>query len=276
MKVHKSRSFPLVLGMMTAALFTVNSALSDEVTIPTNSDVWDLELGAVGGFSPDYEGSDDYELMGLPYVHAAWKDTIVLTTRDGGPGLYLQHEIWDDFSVRGGVRYEFGRDENDNDNDALEGLGDLDVGAVAVGALAYEYGPVEFSAELASDLTGDREGTRATLAADYRMMVLENKGRFSFGPSITWADDNYMENTFGISGAQAAASRNNYAVYNAESGIKDVGLNASFSYALTENVSVLATGGYSRLLGDAADSPIVDDEGSANQFSSMLGLVYRW
>ncbi|WP_085905519.1 MipA/OmpV family protein [Kiloniella majae] len=273
MKVYKLRSFPLVLGAITAAFFYINSPHAEDVKVPSDSDVWDLELGAIGGFSPDYEGSDDYEVMGLPYVHAAWNDTVILTMRDG-PGIYLQHEIWDDFSAKAGIRYEFGRDENDND--ALEGLGDLDVGAVAVGALAYEYGPFEFSAELVSDLTGDREGTKATFVADYRVMVLENKGRFSFGPSITWADDNYMENTFGINATQAAASRNNYAIYDAEGGIKDVGLNASFSYALTENISLLATGGYSRLLGDAADSPIVDDEGSANQFNSMLGLIYRW
>ena len=33
---------------------------------------------------------------------------------------------------------------------------------------------------------------------------------------------------------------------------------------------------YGRLLGDAADSPLVDREGSANQVSGVLGVSYSW
>lgn len=261
--------------LLTAAMtLNANHGFAEENNPNENKGDWDFELGAVGGVTPEYEGSDSYEPLAAPYFHLSWKDTVVATTRGGGPGLYLQKNWFDDFSTKLGVRYEGGRDQDDSD--ALEGLGDLDVGAVAVGGIAYEWGPVEFSAELAHDLTGDRDGTTATLGAEYSAMAFENRGRFAIGPTVTWADEEYMDNSFGISNAQAASSRNNYSPFDAESGIKDVGLNASFSYAVTEHVSVLVSGEYARLLGDAADSPLVDDEGNANQFQGLLGLIYRW
>jgi outer membrane protein len=33
---------------------------------------------------------------------------------------------------------------------------------------------------------------------------------------------------------------------------------------------------YSRLLGDAADSPIVDNRGSEDQFFAGIGIAYAW
>ena len=47
-------------------------------------------------------------------------------------------------------------------------------------------------------------------------------------------------------------------------------------YPMTDRVSIVALTTYSRLLGDAADSPLVSSEGSADQLSAMLGLSYRW
>ena len=93
---------------------------------------------------------------------------------------------------------------------------------------------------------------------------------------LTWADNEYMNNTFGITAAQAARSRSGLARYDAGSGLKDVGVDLGIGYMLTDSIHVTGQVGYSRLLGDAADSPLVTGEGSADQFSAMLGLAYRW
>jgi MipA family protein len=42
---------------------------------------------------------------------------------------------------------------------------------------------------------------------------------------------------------------------------------------LDERWTAKATVGYSRLIGDAADSPIVESE---NQFTGLLGLSYKF
>ncbi|WP_225769247.1 MipA/OmpV family protein [Inquilinus sp. Marseille-Q2685] len=230
---------------------------------------WSFTLGAGAMYASDYEGSDDYTVMPLPFVEVSWQDRIRLS----GLGIFATPFMTDGLRFDLGVKYEFGRYEDDND--ALKGLGDLEVGAVAVVRFGYEAGAVNLGLEIARDLTGDRNGLTATAEAEYAIQLLDDV-RLSMTPHLTWADDEYMSNTFGITAAQAARSARGLASYDAGSGLKDVGINLGVGYALTDSIQVMGQVGYSRLLGDAADSPLVTDEGSADQFSAMLGLAYRW
>ena len=82
--------------------------------------------------------------------------------------------------------------------------------------------------------------------------------------------DDYMESFFGIDEKQSINS--GYKKYNAESGIKDVNITVSAGYKITSRWRIGATVGYKRLVGDAADSPIVDDK---NQMFAGFGLSYH-
>jgi outer membrane scaffolding protein for murein synthesis (MipA/OmpV family) len=234
---------------------------------------WSLTLGAGALYQPDYAGSDDYEVSPVPLVELSWQDRLRLTTL-GGPAILVTPLATEDLRLDLGIRYEFGRDEDDND--ALKGLGDLEGGAVAVARLGYEVGPIDLALEVARDLSGDRDGLAATAEAEYATRLLDGRARLTVTPHLTWADDEYMGNTFGITAAQAARSARRFSSYDAESGLKDAGVAVGIGYNLTDSIHVLGQIDYSRLLGDAADSPLVDREGSADQFSALLGLSYRW
>lgn len=259
----------LISGFICAAM-PVGSVRADDP--PPESD-WTFITGGGAMYAPDYEGSDDYAVMPVPFVELSWRDRIRLTTEGGGPGILATPFLSDGLRFDLGVRYEFGRYEDDND--ALKGLGDLEVGAVAVFRFGYEAGPVNFGLEIARDLTGDRNGLAATAKAEYGIQLLDDV-RLNIGPHLTWADDEYMSNTFGISAAQAARSRRGLARYDAGAGLKDVGIDLGIGYMLTDSIYLMGQVGYSRLLGDAADSPLVSSEGRADQFSAMLGVTYRW
>lgn len=234
---------------------------------------WSFTIGGGAMYAPDYEGSNDYKVMPIPIVELSWRDRIRLTTK-GGPGIVATPFATDALKVDLGVRYDFGRDEGDND--ALKGLGDLEGGAVAVARLGYEIGPVEFGLEVARDLGGDRDGLVATVEAEYAVRLLDGRARLSVTPHVTWADDNYMSNSFGITAAQATRSARRYARYDAGAGVKDTGIAVGVGYTVTDSVYAMGRLDYSQLLGDAADSPLVKRDGSADQFSALLGLSYRW
>lgn len=234
---------------------------------------WSFTLGAGALYAPDYEGSNDYKVRPVPVVELSWRDRIRLTTR-GGVGVLATPLKTDQLRVDLGVRYDFGRDEGDND--ALKGLGDLKGGAVAVVRLGYEAGPVGLGLEVARDLSGDREGLQATAEAEYGIGLFDGRGRFSVTPHVTWADDHYMDNTFGITAAQAARSARRYVRYDAAAGFKDAGVTAGFGYRVTDSIMAMGRLNYTRLLGDAADSPLVKREGSGDQGSALVGLSYRW
>lgn len=257
------------LGMSVAALAAPGSAAAQDRP-PAD---WSFSLGAGAMYGPDYEGSDDYEVMPLPFVEVSWRDRVRLTTK-GGPGIFATPFAVDGLRVDLGIRYEFGRDQDDND--ALKGLGDLDVGAVAVAWFGYEFGPVTIALEVARDVSGDRDGLTATAEAEYAIELFDERARFSVTPHITLADDEYMGTTFGITAAQAARSARRYARYDAGGGLKDAGVSVGLGYTVTDSMYALGRIGYSRLLGDAADSPLVDGEGSAGQLSALFGLTYSW
>ena len=94
--------------------------------------------------------------------------------------------------------------------------------------------------------------------------------RTAFGGSVsaTWASEDYMGNRFGIGGGDA--DRSGLDRHDADAGFKNATVTGSLTYRLAERWSATGLAAFSRLLGDAEDSPVVDDRGNANQ---LLGGV---
>ncbi|MEN1729710.1 MAG: MipA/OmpV family protein, partial [Pseudomonadota bacterium] len=61
-----------------------------------------------------------------------------------------------------------------------------------------------------------------------------------------------------------------------EGGFNSVEVTLFGNYALNDRWGLFGVVSYQRLLSDAADSPIVDDEGSANQFLAGIGIGYNF
>lgn len=239
---------------------------------PDNGD-WEIGLGAMAQFQPDYEGSDDYEFAPLPFLMVNYRDLVFLD----GPTLGANAFTWqgprreDKLQIGPLVRYEFGRDEDDSDD--LRGMGDID-GAVELGAfVSYGSGPWSTGLTVFRDVSDSHDGLTAELSADH-MLSLGPKLMLRSEISATWADDNYTETFFGVTAAQSA--RSGMRQYQAEGGFKDAGISLDLNYNLTDNWGLTGQVGYKRLLGDAADSPLVEDRGSANQFTTGLFVSYEF
>lgn len=232
-----------------------------------------MRLGLGGMVRPDYRGSDDYSFMALPILTArnvygfnfqpfALSFNLAEYTGEGG--------LWSvGFGPR--VAYQFGRDQDDNA--ALAGLGDVDGSILPGGFVNARLGPVMASVEVGQDVADGHEGLVANVALNTFVPVTQD---IVLIPKIsaTWADDTYMQSMFGVSAAQAATSA--YAAYSPDAGFESVGAQVNTVYSINENWAANALLGYERLLGDAADSPLVSGQGrtsgSANQFSAVLGV----
>ena len=83
-----------------------------------------------------------------------------------------------------------------------------------------------------------------------------------------------MQTYFGVTTSQASAS--GLKEFNANGGIKDVGTGISIIYPFNKYWSLLTIANYTRLLNDAANSPLVENVGSKNQFWLGLGVAYRF
>jgi outer membrane protein len=96
----------------------------------------------------------------------------------------------------------------------------------------------------------------------------------NFNIRTTYANDSYMKTYFGITTSQAAAS--GFKEFNANGGIKDMGIGTSIIYSFNKYWSFLTIANYTRLINDAAKSPLVENAGSKNQFWLGLGVAYRF
>jgi outer membrane protein len=234
---------------------------------------WEVRLGAGALYQPEYEGSDEYGVDPVPLLMVKYRDLVFLR----GPTLGANAFTWqgpresDKLQIGPLVRYQFGRDDGDSDD--LRGMGDVDGGIEVGGFINYSIGPWSTGLTVFQDVSGSHDGFTAKLAAGHR---------HSFSPKLrlrselytTWADESYTETFFGVTAVQAA--RSGMRRYQPESGIKDIGLTLDLDYSLTENWGLTGRLGYKRMLGDAADSPLVEDRGSANQLTTGLFLSYRF
>lgn len=234
---------------------------------------WRVSIGGMGMAAPSYEGSDRTKLRALPMVEVDWRDTVFLDTRRGlGANVLTLRDPNGRGAFRAGplVNWRFSRDQDDDSD--LRGLGDVK-GGVDLGAFAaYEFGPFGLNVTGRKNVSHSNLGSTIDVRGLYRLR-LDGGTTLGFGPTATWADSDYMRSYFGVTAAQAAAS--GLRAYTPSSGFKDVGVSAMAVHPLGRGWSVVGNGGYSRLVGDAADSSLVKQRGSANQFRVGLGVTYR-
>lgn len=251
---------------------------------------FNFALGLGASFSPDYAGSDDYEAGALPFLSVGWQAAPKVPESGTGievgllgvslkvPGaldvgvarLYRPEGV---YQANLGVFYNGGRDQDDNT--ALNGMGDIDGHAVATAGISFEAenSGLQYGLAFAGALGSDDNGYVINGEIGYEIGLRKN---LSLTPSFrtTWADKDHMQTNFGVTPAQAATSV--HSAFKAESGIKSIGIGAELGWAITDNWMVNTSFGYSRLTSDAADSPLVKNQGSANQFEVMTGLIYKF
>lgn len=228
---------------------------------------WKFTIGAFGAYAPDYAGSDDYEFGAIPTLEISYQDKIYLKNTE------LGWKLLDTEQLQAGVlaRYKFGRDADDNA--ALRGLGDIDASVEVGGFMKYQTGPIDWSLALAQDVAGGHEGWVAEFGAGYNYMVSQQLMLFSKAAVEVLSQD-AMQSQFGITAAQAAAS--GYNVHNVDLGVSQVGLSFGANYVITPAWHLTGIANAGRMVGDAADSPIVDQNGSVNQFSLLAGVSYHF
>jgi outer membrane protein len=120
---------------------------------------------------------------------------------------------------------------------------------------------------------GGHDGWISQLSAD----LIARRGDdyvFSIGPRFSWADKEYQRAYFGVTPAVSAAS--GLATYTPGSGTRGIGAATSLSYQFNRKWGIQAYGRYERLIGDAADSPLIRTYGSRNQMSAGLALSYTF
>ena len=223
---------------------------------------WNVVLGGGGMIAPKYEGSDEFEIKPVPFITASYGDWLRVDPRGASVSLYR----FGDLHLNAKLGYDLGRKEDKSAH--LRGLGDIDPGALVGAELAYKFGALKLFGEL-NQTIGGSDGLQARFGAELGYKY--DRWLLTAGASATWADSKYMSTYFGVTPLQS--TRSGLPVFDIGAGLKRVDVSASVTYAMTENWLVRAQAGYGFLLGDVANSPIVQRE--AQPFG-MLGIGYKF
>jgi outer membrane scaffolding protein for murein synthesis (MipA/OmpV family) len=232
----------------------------------------EITRGAAGlglAIVPEYEGSSDYEAFPLPFLTINWDNHMSVDwVGNKGKANLVPHPMW-----KAGPVAEFIKERDDVDSNRVDRLSDVDTSIMLGGFFGLEYNNWSTNIEGMLDVADGNDGIIVRLNGGYKIPI-SDVWNVSLGAFTTWADDDYMEAYFEIDLVDSL--RSGLRPRSADSGFKDIGFRVSGSYKPWEHWSLMGIASYKRLVGDAEDSPVVDDAGDPNQFSVGILGVYHW
>ncbi len=226
-------------------------------------------LGMGVGLATDYEGSDDFKPVPVPQFRYTIPNGCYVNLL--GPCLRVNLFPSRQFAV--GPMFRYRPERKSLDDDVVDELEPVDsaVEAGIFGSMIFNH--FLWYAAYNKDISETHDGYLVDAAAGYRAGI-ESQVQFLILAIATYADDEYMQTYFGVNPETDLQS--GLPEFDAKASLKNLGLLAALQYRINGNWAVLGIMKYTRLLGDAADSPIVDMRGDANQFMDAIILNYSF
>lgn len=253
------------LAALAAALLCAAPAAAQE----TEGRGWIVTVGGGPQVFPKYPGADSYGVFPMP---------ILGLRREGARRPFEAPDEGAGFGFLGpSSRFDFGpaiRFQNKRDEeDVGAAVGDVDF-TLEAGAFAQAFVTDNLRLRVEGRRgIGGHDGWVGDVSAD---LVIRNGDDtiFSIGPRARIADGRYHRAYFGVDDGVAAAT--GLPAYRPGGGVYAVGAAAGLTHMLGPRLGLYGYAGYDRLVGDAADSPIVRQLGSRDQFSGGLGLFFEF
>ena len=237
-----------------------------EVLVPLGGPLpdWRITLGGGAEVQPIYEGSKRYSALPSVVLDVRYKNIAFLSD---GEGIGVNLIRGPTYRAGVAVGYDLGR--NHHAQHRLTGLGNVDPAPEAKLFAEYFLLPFVYTFDVRKGV-GGHDGVIGDLGLYVPLPAAKDLYVFT-GPSVTFADGEYMQAYFGISAAQAARSQ--FHAFTAHGGLDRAGWGVTAVYKYSERWWLEAEGAWEYMLGDAASSPIVEDK---SQFAAGINLLCRF
>lgn len=249
-----------------------------------------LSVGVGVAYNPSYSGSDDYNVNILPIVQGSvWG--IDINPRPAGLALDLVPDPEEGVAFSAGPMIRLRSDRADIDDindDAVAFYGELDR-AVEVGAsvgvkfpkVLNPFDSFSFNVDAAWDVAGAHDGMFISPSVTY-FTPLSRATAASLTLSTTFVDDDFADYYYTVPTINTLVPDPNILpAFQAEGGQQSYGVNLLLAQDLSGDVtdgglSLVGLGGWSKLVGDAADTPFTSIRGDDDQWFFALGVGYTF
>ena len=232
---------------------------------------WSGSVGLGVVRQPTYVGSPNEGTTPVPLLSVSYHHPIHGTVAFDQRGLSWTSPEQAGFRVGVLVGFDAGReargrgsDPFGTGDDRLRGMGDIE--STAEGGVSIGFGPVTLTARKA---IGDRghAGLVADMSFDWSLDLSEKIG-LSLGAGTRWADKKYQQAYFGVTPAQAAASR--FSRFTPEKGFVQGNVNIGLEYRFTDAWRAQLGANYERLIEETRASPLAEEP---NSITAFLGVT---
>ncbi len=255
---------------------------------PVFDETW-ATIGIGAGLVPSYSGSDDYRVFPLPLIVGRVGGVGI---SPNGPGFNL--DLLSQGPTRGpakttfslGPSFRFRNDRADQiEDEVVELAGELETaievginGGVSIPGVFSPRDRVSISTQVRWDILSAHDGMLIEPSVGY-FTPIGRGAALQLSANASFVDDDFADYYYSVSPEQSAAT--GLAQFTADGGLNSVGTIAILTVdldgnALNGGLNIYGIAGYSRLVGDAADTPFTSERGSANQFIGGLGVGYTF
>lgn len=264
-------SICLILVLAPLSLLSIAPA---EAASP-GKDRWGFELMVGGGVAPRYSGSEDYTAVPQLGFEVSAPGGWFLGSSGIGWGATLgEHSTIRTYLGGSGSRRD--KDSLLGGSDYLRGMGEIRTRLLVGVDGSFAIGPTVLNVSVQhapkDKDRGDNglETRNAVLSLEVPLFDVAG-GSLSASVSTEYGDSGYMQTWYGVSAAQSA--RSGFARHTPSAGFTSAGVGLKWVRPINASSSWFIGMEGTRLLGDAADSPIVQ---KPTQLGAMSGYQYRW
>lgn len=255
---------------------------------PVFDDTW-VTVGIGAGLVPSYSGSNDYVVFPLPLIVGRVGGVGI---SPNGPGFALDLLSQPPAAGPPETSFSFGptfRFRNDRDgqieDEVVERTEDLDTaieigvqGGVSIPGVLSRFDRLSFSTQVRWDILGAHDGMLVEPSIGY-FTPLGRGAAAQLSANASFVDDSFADYYYSVTPQQSADS--GLPEFTADGGLNSVGALAIVTVDLDNNImnggfNIYGIGGYTRLIGDAADTPFTSIRGSADQFIGGIGIGYTF
>jgi outer membrane protein len=288
MSISRSKMPALLVALLSVSAAYVPSAAAQSGTaIPaglTPAKIAEMipNMAGIGaGAVPDYVGSDDYTFAAAPAFYYKFANS---NRYVDWWGIFGSVNLIDSPNWSAGPMLQFRPGRKDVDDAIVSQMSEVDNSWEAGVFVGYQY----INAQGVPWMARVSGGAQWNLNDEYDGTYWWASGQFffplredlfvglggGFGGGFGGGNRSFNQTYFGVTPANAAAS--GLPAFTPGTGVSNVYVWPALLWRFHPNWLGAVGGMYSRVTGDAGDSPIVRDRGDANQWLGGVGIAYIW
>jgi outer membrane protein len=258
----------IILSLFLSTVFAATAqAKENQLQVEKN---WQLVISGLLIWTPEFTGSDEYEIIGAPSIEGYFSLSEQSTLFVNNSGIGLDYQLSDHLNA--GILSNFRSDQDRSKITHLDGLLNIDEAFEVGSYLSYQLTEqLEINISGLFDVSDTHDGWVVNLNVSHEYTITNTPITMTTQVGLDYANENYNNTYFGVkSSTNDTSTRSSFVL---GSGFNGATFGTTFSYASSENTTLIGLISATQIIGDAKNSPIIKED---TLITVGLGVAYTF